>query len=158
MSTNIKKIESIIVDILNLLGLEYTEIEQEITDEEGGTFYKYNIITDKPQLIIGHHGDVLFSTQQLVRLISKNFIEENESIIIDVDNYRKNQEANASEVAKSAVEKLQNTKLPVHLMNMPSYKRRAIHKALDIPEYDFVETSSEGEGKERHIVLKLKED
>jgi predicted RNA-binding protein Jag len=43
-------------------------------------------------------------------------------------------------------------------MNMPSYKRRAIHKALDIPEYDFVETSSEGEGKERHIVLKLKED
>lgn len=154
--SKLTEIHDFIVKIIELIGFEYDSIESEEVTEDGKTFLKYNVITNHPQIIIGHHGEVLFSIQQITRMATKKLLgDESASIIVDVDNYRKNQEGNAIEMAQKAINQVLKTGAPVKLVNMPSYKRRSIHREI-AEKHDNLETISEGDGDSRHIIIKIK--
>src|SRR3989337_820643 len=67
-------------------------------------------------------------------------------VVLDIDNYRKNQEANAELVAKEAAKKVRAQSIAVELPPMPSYRRRAVHTMFMNPEYADLEVYSIGDG------------
>ena len=105
--------------------------------------------------LIGTNGEHLQALNTIVRrMVEKKHGTEAANFLIDVNDFHENRlaalRANASELA-------QRTRLSrevVALDPMNSYERLVIHELFaEDPE---IATSSEGEGKERHIVLKFK--
>lgn len=75
-----------------------------------------------------------------------------ESPFIDVNNYRKEREHIITEIAKAAARKVIMTKSRVDLPAMNAYERRLIH--VELASRPDVATESEGEGDDRHVVIK----
>ena len=86
----------------------------------------------------------------LVKLLARR--ENQESVFVDINNYRKERERLIVELAKAAARKATTAKESVKLPAMNAYERRLIHVELAVhPE---VKTESEGEGRERSVVIK----
>lgn len=72
---------------------------------------------------------------------------------VDVNNYRRERERLLVELAKAAARKALVNKDNVDLPAMNAYERRLVH--LELASRPDVKTESVGEGKERHVVVKL---
>ena len=117
-----------------------------------------NLKAKLPALAIGRQGETLFALQHLWRLLVRRYVDPDLEVVLDIDNYRKNQESNAELVAKEAADKVRTSGCAVELAPMPSYRRRAVHTMFTKPEYADLEVFSVGEGFHRRIKVKLKED
>ena len=107
-----------------------------------------------PAGLIGFRGRNLAAIQLVLSLIVKNKLGEWVRILLDVNGYREEQKTRLMEMAKNLAEKCIATGKPVEMANMSSYERRLCHMAL--VEMEGITSDSEGEGEERHIVIKPK--
>lgn len=102
--------------------------------------------------LIGQHGQTLRSLQFVVSQTLRQRNAELYRINIDIADYKRNSndklasraEAWAKEVLESGAEK--------HLSPMSAADRRVVHNALT--DYSELSSESEGEGRDRHIVIK----
>ena len=107
-----------------------------------------------PAGLIGFRGRNLASIQLILSLIVKNKLGEWVRILLDVNNYRQEQKDRLIGMAQGLAAKVLATNSPVVMANMSSYERRLCHMALQ--EIEGVVSESEGEGEDRHIVIKPK--
>jgi len=85
----------------------------------------------------------------LLQMVAKK--QQQESIFIDINNYRHEREVLIAALAKAAAKKASSTKQKVSLPAMNSYERRIVHVELAI--HPDVKTESSGEGKERYVIV-----
>ena len=71
-------------------------------------------------------------------------------------NYKEKKLHQLEREVKKIAKEVQKTKVDVSLDPMNSYERRYIHNAIN--EWHNISTESEGEGKDRHIVIRYVED
>lgn len=107
-----------------------------------------------PAGLIGFRGRNLAAVQLVLSLIVKNKLGEWVRVLLDVNNYREEQKERLIGMVKSLAEKVLSIGKPVMMANMSSYERRICHMAA--AEIEGITSESEGEGEERHIVIKLK--
>jgi spoIIIJ-associated protein len=74
-------------------------------------------------------------------------------VLVEVNDYRQKRKENLERLAVSMAQKVKFSGRPQILSPMSSFERRIIHLAL--AEDAQVETVSEGEGKQRRVVVKL---
>jgi len=147
-----KQIEEIAVKLLSLIDkTAKVEIEE---GEEGSSLIKIKV--DDPGSIIGFHGQNLSSLQLILGLILFRQTGEWQRVVVDVNDYRQEQSDRLKSIALNAAERVRNTKQPASLSPMTPYERRIVHMALT--EFDDLETKSEGEGGQRHVVILPKGD
>ncbi len=83
-------------------------------------------------------------------LITKRLNQE--PVVIDINNYRKERENIIIDLAKAAARKAVATKEAIPLPAMNAYERRLVHAELGMrPD---VRTESVGEGAKRYVVVK----
>jgi len=139
-----EKLQSQLKKLFELIGLSEPAVNFdeenrriEIFINEGEWFKKW-----LPQLV----NDL----DHLVKLLARKDSQEN--FVVDINNYRKERGRLIVELAKAAAKKASLGKESVKLPAMNAYERRLIHVELAIhPE---VKTESEGEGRERCVVIK----
>ena len=107
-------------------------------------------------LLIGKNGDTLRSLQFLVRstLIQKN--AELTRVNVDVADYKRRHNDRIAEQAEKWAKEVLASGEPMNLRPMNPAERRVVHKVL--ADYSQLSTESEGEGRDRHIVLSKKAD
>lgn len=107
-------------------------------------------------LLIGKNGDTLRSLQFLVRstLIQKN--AELTRVNVDVADYKRRHNDRIAEQAEKWAKEVLASGEPMNLRPMNPAERRVVHKVL--ADYSQLSTESEGEGRDRHIVLSKKDD
>ncbi len=107
-------------------------------------------------LLIGKNGDTLRSLQFLVRstLIQKN--AELTRVNVDVADYKRRHNDRIAEQAEKWAKEVLASGEPMNLRPMNPAERRGVHKVL--ADYSQLSTESEGEGRDRHIVLSKKAD
>lgn len=112
------------------------------------------MFSDNNSLLIGKNGKNLEALQVLLKQACLIKFGAYVFIILDVENYKDKQikilERNATNYAHEVLK----TKFDIHLENMNSYERRIVHNVLS--KYEELETNSEGEEPNRHIVIKYK--
>lgn len=141
-------------EILKRLGTSYTKI---LISEDEKDSYVVNIKSDEPSLLIGYHGENIQALQHLLKvLVWKKCETEKFNILVDIDDYRKRQEDNVIALSQRKVEAVRKTGRKQILPPMSPYFRRKIHLYCMGAGFDDIETSSEGEGDRRHIIIKLK--
>ena len=101
--------------------------------------------------LIGQRGDTLRSLQQLISTTLKNRDAELTRVNLDIADYKKQRNERLSEQVEEWAKSVIETGEPMHLRPMSAAERRVVHQTLT--DYSSVETHSEGEGRDRHVVL-----
>lgn len=110
-----------------------------------------DITGDDLAVLIGRHGRTLDSIQFLVSAIVRRKMGYRYPVVIDVEGYKSRQRQKIESIAKSAANRAASQGRNVPMRPMTPYERRLVHIALRDDER--VETESEGEGLERHVVV-----
>ncbi|MGN1042121.1 MAG: RNA-binding cell elongation regulator Jag/EloR, partial [Christensenellales bacterium] len=107
---------------------------------------------DDAKEFIGHRGETLDAIQYLLSQYINNDREDNHvRVTVDADFYRERRKRVLTALAKKLALQAYNEKKEIALEPMNSYERRIIHSALQ--NSDEATTRSDGEGKDRHIVI-----
>ncbi|MEK7602633.1 MAG: R3H domain-containing nucleic acid-binding protein [Patescibacteria group bacterium] len=135
-------------DLLSFFGLN-TDIYA--TTEDGEVIELHVPSTHLNAFLIGQHGDTLRSIQFLVSSALKNNNFEVNRVNVDVAEYKKTRSNRLAKDAEAWVKQVIDNGEALHLNPMNSADRRTVHKVASDAG---LETESEGEGRDRHVVLK----
>lgn len=138
----------------NILGLLLLEGSYEI--EEGDEGFLVSIDTKDAGRLIGARGESLEGLQLLVNQLVSRKIGEGEfkRVILDVSGWRKQKEDELKGLAGSLGKQVLESGKEMELEPMSSWQRRVIH--MVIQEMEGLVSESIGEGRDRHIIIKLK--
>ncbi len=101
--------------------------------------------------LIGQRGDTMRALQFVVSNALKNQGFEATRVNVDVADYKKARAERLAKQAEAWVKAVQESGEPLHLKPMNAADRRIVHK---VASDEGLATESEGEGRERHVVLK----
>ncbi len=138
----------------NVLGLLLLEGSYDINENDDGL--NVTIETQDAGRLIGFKGESLSALQLLVNQMLAKEEGEFKRVIIDVGGWRQNKEEQLKERTKAWIEEVKETKEEMELEPMPSWQRRIVHMVT--AETDGVMSESIGEGRDRHLVIKLSDD
>ncbi|MEI9913703.1 MAG: R3H domain-containing nucleic acid-binding protein [Candidatus Saccharibacteria bacterium] len=105
--------------------------------------------------LIGQRGENMRSLQYLTSTALKNNDYESTRVNVDIADYKKQRADRLKERAEEWMKQVRDSKEPMNLEPMNASDRRVIHQLS--AEYG-ISSDSEGEGRDRHIVLKPSKD
>jgi spoIIIJ-associated protein len=135
-------------DILSFFGLN---VDIYATSEDGEVIELNVPSTHLNGFLIGNKGDNMRSMQYLVSMALKSKGMEVTRVNVDIADYKKQRAHRLEERAEAWLKEVKDSGKEKHLEPMNGADRRTIHKLAE--DYGLT-TVSEGEGRERHIVLK----
>ncbi len=148
----IDKIEAIAKTLLNLMG---SEAKVSASFDEDSQVVIVNLESESETgLLIGRQGETLSAIQTVIALIARNSFGEWIRIAVNVGDYQEKQESRLKELALQTAQRAKETKEPQQLYNLTPNQRRIVH--LTLSEDKELETESQGEGKDRYLVVKPK--
>lgn len=152
-------VEAIITGLLGALGASYKSVQR--LEVAGQTIF--SIQTDDARELIGGHGDTVHAIDFLVKKIyeKKHTAPEGEEssaqsggalFLVDVNDYRTKQIQELQTKALMLAERARSFQYDVELTPMSAYERLIVHSTLQgAPN---VKTESQGEGRNRRVVIK----
>jgi spoIIIJ-associated protein len=139
-------------DLLSFFGLN-TDVYATTEDNE---VIELNIpSTHMNGFLIGLHGDTMRSMQFLVSNALKNQNYTYSRVNVDVADYKKQHAERLAEAAEDWIKRVKDSSEPYELKPMNAADRRTVHRVAS--DAGLV-SESVGEGRDRHIVLKLAEE
>jgi len=121
---------------------EQLEIQLDVPEEDVG-------------VLIGYHGETLSSIQRILRIIYRDEIEKR--ISLNINDYKEKRQEKLESLADNFAMKVLETGREETLPFLPANERFVIHSIIGENEkYATLETISEGEGRNRRLVIKIK--
>jgi spoIIIJ-associated protein len=148
MEESLQYAKKYLEDLLSFFGLN-TDIYA--TTDDGEVIELQVPSTHLNGFLIGQHGDTMRSLQFIVSTALKNNGYEITRVNVDVAEYKKQRADRLAEKAQEWVEKVKESGEPMHLNPMNAADRRTVHR---VATEAGLETESEGEARDRHVVLK----
>lgn len=137
-------------DILAFFGMNVTVKVEE--NEEDKVLLLDIPSTHLNGYLIGQNGDNLRALQHIVNMALRRNGHEDMMVTVDVAGYKQQRNERLSSSVKKTAEEVKETGESQAMKPMSAYDRRVVHKALG--EVEGVETESQGEGRDRHIIIK----
>lgn len=139
--------------ILKAMNIGYQIEARSVNGEEQ---IHYIVDSYENSLLIGVKGKTLEALQILVRNLISTYTKDHIITSLDIGGYRSNRTHQLEILATKTAKEVAKTKVAVKLQPMNSFERRVIHEKLS--DWRDVYTESEGEGEDRAIVIKPKEN
>lgn len=152
MEESIMYAKKYLEDLLSFFGLN-TDVYATNSDDEVIELHVPS--THLNGFLIGQRGDTMRAIQYMVSNALKNSGHEVTRVNVDIADYKKQRSDRLAEQAMEWVEEVKNSGQPKDLRPMNAADRRTIHK---LASEHGLSTESVGEGRDRHIVLKLAEE
>jgi SpoIIIJ-associated protein len=135
-----------IEDILSFFG-ENIAVEASYNDD----ILSINIASsDLNSILIGRNAETLRSLQYVVSTVLRNNDAAITRVIIDIADYKKQREEKIAEKARGWIEEVRQTG-DSHIAHINAADRRIVHRVA--ADYSDIRTYSEGEGRQRYIVI-----
>lgn len=147
------EVKNIVQNMLDSLGAAYSGID---SLEVAGQLV-VSVKTDDARALIGAHGDTIHAIDLLTKKIAEKRFpakegEEAPMFLVDVNDYRTKQIKDLQTKALMMAERARSFQYDVELNPMSAYERLIVHTTLqDAPN---VKTESQGEGRNRRVVIK----
>jgi spoIIIJ-associated protein len=154
LNEDIEKIKEIIKEVVGKLGITIDVIENDINTTTLSP--RFVIKTKESSLLIGANGANLVALNYLIKRIIAKTKKEELRFFIDVNDYHIKLEEDLKNRAKMMADRAVSLKVDVSMDPMSSYERMIVHSILQ--NYPNIKTESVGVGKERHIVIRYKEE
>lgn len=105
--------------------------------------------------LVGSHGAVLESLQELTRLAVQQETGHRSRLMLDIAGWRSGRREELSELGRSTAKEVLEQGEPVRMRPMSPFERKIVHDA--IAAFDGVYSESEGENPKRRVVVHPKE-
>lgn len=143
-----------IAGILNSLQLQATIIVDTI-ESDGKKYLDVKMEGEDLSVLIGYHGRTLDALRTvLMMMVPRSEDGTTMGVLLDVNNYHAKREDTVRKMTLSAIDQVKLTTQPMELTPMKPADRRVVH--MVVKEDETLETESIGEGEERRVVIKLK--
>jgi spoIIIJ-associated protein len=129
-------------------------VEEAAEGEEENKQVLVGLKVENPAHLIGFRGKNLAALQMVLAMMIKGKMGEWVRVVVDINNYRDEQKTRLATIVKNTAQKVLATQVPVALLPMSAFERRICH--MTAAEIEGVISESEGEGEDRHIVIKPK--
>lgn len=136
-------------DIISFFG---ENIEVTATSEDD-IIELYVESSDINSLLIGRNAETLRSLQYIVSTALRNQDAPLTRVNVDIADYKKQREEKIAEKARGWIEEVRATG-DSHVARINAADRRIVHQVAQ--EYEDVQTFSEGEGRDRHVIIAQK--
>lgn len=146
----VKQIKAIANKVLATMGTKAKASVSE--DTENDTFVVEIDAENEAGLLIGHRGETLNSLQSVIGMVFRQESGEWVRIVVNVGDWRQKQEEYLKNLALQTAERAKETGEAQILYNLSPAQRRIIH--LTLSEDKAIETESQGEDRERYLVVK----
>ena len=113
-----------------------------------------SITVANPGGLIGFRGRNLAAAQLILAVMVKKKLGSWVRVLLDVNSYRQEQKNRLEKLALAMADKAVAEHRSVELAPMSSFERRICHMVL--VNFEGITSDSEGEGEDRHIVIKPK--
>lgn len=142
--------QKFLMDVTALMGVS---VQVYVDKQEDGSLY-VRMVGDTLGILIGRRGETLDALQYLTSLQVNKGREGYTRVTLDTENYRAKREESLRRLANRMAQRAVKTGRKVVLEPMNPYERRVLHATLQ--GHPAVETHSEGEEPNRHVVITLK--
>lgn len=150
------KLKVIKTEALDLLSKIIDKPDLEVTDENGSFMVIIKTEEDAP-VVIGRHGETIKSIQKLLEVILYKKLGESVEILVNVNDYREKQQERIHEITDKYASKTKETGEQSFIRGFSSYERKIAHEYIT-ENYPELTTFSEGEGRDRKLIVDLKEN
>lgn len=133
-------------DIVSFFGVN---VGVETTFEDG----VINVAVDSSEinsLLIGRNAETLRSIQSIVSSVLRNHEASIQRVNVDIADYKKQRAEKLAEKAREWIEEVRRTG-DSHVAELNAADRRIVHQVAT--EYSDIRTFSEGEGRERKLII-----
>lgn len=136
-------------DLLSFFG-----VNTEVTASESEEVIELNVpSTDDNSILIGRGAETLRSLQYLISTTLRNQNAALVRVNIDIADYKKQRAEKLAEKVREWVEKVRETG-DSYAASLNAADRRIVHKVA--ADYEDIKTFSEGEGRDRRIIIAQK--
>ncbi|MBI4004596.1 KH domain-containing protein [Candidatus Roizmanbacteria bacterium] len=149
------KVQTIKSEAEALLQKMTANFEVNVEEDEGAYHVVIRTEEDAPT-VIGRHGETIRALQKILEVILYKSLGESVHILVNVNDYREKQKERLQGLASEMAQKTTDLRKPTHLRGLSSYERKMIHEYIT-SEYPDLTTYSVGEGRERHLIIDMKE-
>jgi spoIIIJ-associated protein len=155
-SSKIKTIKKITQDLVSRLDLnpEIT-LETDRQNQSETLFINLAVPEENSGLIIGHHGETIDSLQLILALMVYQKLKTWKHLVLNVNDYRQRRQQTLKIMAQNAVDRVRTTHEEAMMPYLSSHERRFIH--LLLAEEEDIRTESIGTGRDRRLVISLKQ-
>ena len=160
---NVEVKDAFVEDIENDSKVESRKLEVENKNEKGEVGVEgrdeqvlVGVEVENPAILIGFKGRTLMPLQFIVSLMVKKALDKWVRVLLDINGYRGEQKLRLEEKTKEAIGRAVASGDAVSLPAMSSFERRICHMAA--AEIGGVASESEGEGWNRHVVVRPEGD
>ena len=144
-----KKIKTILEELLKLMGIADFSVEVSQSDEE--KMAAVTVPQEESGILIGYHGETQSALQYLTAQIVNKGQEKWERIIVNINGYRDQREAQLKQMANNAADRAKATGNEIEMPFLTPAERRIIHMELSVrPD---ISSFSEGDGRDRRLVI-----
>jgi spoIIIJ-associated protein len=134
--------------------LSFFEVNVDVEAHVEGDVIELSVpSTDHNSILIGRNAETLRSVQYAVSTTLRNQDAALVRVNIDIADYKKQRADKVAEQARGWIEQVQKTG-DSHVADLNAADRRVVHQVAG--EFDDIETFSEGEGRERRIIIAQK--
>lgn len=137
--------ETFLKKLVELMGFHDYRVEIDEEHRHGVLFLHDHISLVKDNLPL-----LVQDMNHLIQLVAKK--NNQPSIFIDINNYRREREGLISELARAAARKVTATGQEISLPAMNSYERRLVH--LELAAHPDIITESSGIGRSRYVTVR----
>jgi spoIIIJ-associated protein len=136
-------------DLLSFFGVN-TTVEASVEDD----VIELDVpSTEINSVLIGRNAETLRSLQYTVSTTLRNKGAALTRVNLDIADYKKQRPEKIAEQAREWIEEVRRTG-DSHVADLNAADRRVVHRVAD--EYDDIRTFSEGEGRDRRIIIAQK--
>lgn len=147
-------IEEYLSRLLAHTGVEKYEVV--VTENEDRVEAQINVDESDVGILIGYHGETLAALQRMVRLVFKDEISTR--FMLNINDYKERREEKLREMTLNIAQKVLEVGEDYVFPYLPANERFFIHSELSThPEFEALESVSEGEGLNRRLVIRLKQ-
>ncbi len=148
------KKETIKTEVTELLNKMINKFELEI-EEDGGMFQVLIKAEDEAPTVIGRHGETIRAIQKILEVVLYKKLGEPVDLLVNVNDYREKQKERLEGIATEMAEKTKASNEPSYFRGLSSFERKLIHEFITA-KYPELTTFSEGEGRDRKLVVEVK--
>jgi len=143
-------LQSVVRNMLSHLGVEgNVEVTPPLSD--GPTTVMINS-DDAARYLIGKGGQTLQALEHVIRLMWSRHTGEHTSLVVDVNDYRREQASKVTQLAHDAATRVRISGKSEALEPMTAAERRIIH--TELATYNDLVTESIGQDPNRRVVIK----
>ena len=152
------------MDKLKIVETEAKELLSKIIDnvdievsEDHGLFHILIKTEEEAPVVIGRHGETIKAIQKILEVVMYKKTGASVELLVNVNDYREKQKERLVEIAERTAQKAIEFKSASYVRGLSAYERKVIHEYVT-NKYPELASYSTGEGRDRRLVVDLKEN